>query len=167
MSKSFDSKEINKRFFTLFGEKSRAEIAALLRVSQPSLSEWAKGKKQVPWDKLALIKELSGVTWDWLLEGAERIGANAPRNFVEVPVEGAHGDGITDEKRDMADTNIVEILKDHIETLKRQTGELQHEKAELKADVARLRSELALAREENKRLLTLSAGKATRRAGSA
>lgn len=42
-------------------------MAALLHVSQASLSEWANYKKQVPWDKLALAKELSGKSWDWIL----------------------------------------------------------------------------------------------------
>ena len=164
MPNSFNKEEINKRFFLLLREKSRSEIAALLCVSQASLSEWAKAKKQVPWDKLALVKELSGISWDWLLGGEE---INAARNAADVSVEEAREHGINDEKREMTDTAIVEILKDHVETLKRQTGELQREKEELKAEVARLRAKIDREREENKRLLTLSAGKAIRRVGSA
>lgn len=67
MAKSFNKKKINDRLFSLFSERTRSELAALLNVSQSRLSEWKAGKQQVPWDKLAYAKELSGKSWDWML----------------------------------------------------------------------------------------------------
>ncbi len=36
-------------------------------VGASAVYSWKRGAKQVPWDKLALAKELSGKSWDWIL----------------------------------------------------------------------------------------------------
>lgn len=69
MAKSFDKKEINRRFFSLFNEKSKGEIASLMGVGNSMVTAWVKAESQVPWDKLALAIELSGKSWDWMLTG--------------------------------------------------------------------------------------------------
>lgn len=81
MSKSFNLKKINNNFFTLFGEKTPAEIASLVGVGLSAVYSWKNGSKQVPWDKLALAKELSGKSWDWML------GADVASNQVEKQIE--------------------------------------------------------------------------------
>lgn len=85
MAKAFNKKRINDNFFSLFKEKSRAELSSLLGVSQGNLSEWANGKKQVPWDKLAYAIELSGRTWDWMLARTDDDSAVSPSPQTEKP----------------------------------------------------------------------------------
>lgn len=73
----------------LFSEKTRSEMAGLLNVSQGSLSEWANYKKQVPWDKLALAKSLSGRSWDWML------GADIEEQPDQAESQNAHPEKAT------------------------------------------------------------------------
>ena len=86
MANSFNTKKINENFFTLFGSKSSADIAALVGVGVSAVYSWRKGAKQVPWDKLAMAKALSGKSWDWLLGEVEGDVAVIP---IETPVKTA------------------------------------------------------------------------------
>lgn len=85
MGNPFNTKEINKRFFSLIGEKKRIELAALLGVGQSMISTWVTGKKQVPWDKLAYAKELSGKSWDWMLGATEDAGLDDEISSINQP----------------------------------------------------------------------------------
>lgn len=85
MSKSFNIKRINKNFFTLFGGKSQTEIASLLGVGTSAVNSWARNVKQVPWNKLAYAKELSGKSWDWMLGGDDDDLAGGNRDAKSVP----------------------------------------------------------------------------------
>ncbi len=64
-------KEIGERFFSLYGDYSRDDLAALFGVGPSAISDWRNNRKKVPWDKLVFAVQTKGVTWDWLLEGRE------------------------------------------------------------------------------------------------
>jgi DNA-binding transcriptional regulator YdaS (Cro superfamily) len=102
MSNSFNVNEINKRFFSLFSGKKKMEIAALLGVGSSAISEWSAGKKQVPWDKLAIAKELSGRSWDWLLAGMGEVANPAlSKKKKSDSVDTMNGEDIQAEGDDM------------------------------------------------------------------
>ena len=88
MAKLFDTKKINDNFFALFGAKTPLEIASFVGVGLSAVYSWKRGDKQVPWDKLALAKELSGKSWDWLL-GAEAEISSTQTLVANIPPSNA------------------------------------------------------------------------------
>lgn len=65
----FNCKEINTRFLSFFEGWTQYQIAEHYGISQSTVSEWATGKTQVPWEKLKELVDSQQVSWNWLLEG--------------------------------------------------------------------------------------------------
>ncbi|MCD8352552.1 MAG: helix-turn-helix domain containing protein [Planctomycetaceae bacterium] len=145
MAKSFNRKQINDRFFSLFTKKKKGELAALLGVGSSAISEWSAGRKQVPWDKLAYAVELSGKSWDWILTGEDK-GSASPGNSGEAAVD-ADG-GITDVfsqlqiSLDALDRGLTggkyEVDSEKLEAVLRTIEILQEQLADLRATVKSL-----------------------------
>lgn len=68
-SEDFDWYEINRRFLSLFPNKTQFEIAEELDVSQATVSRWDTVQEPVSWERLGNAVKERGVTWDWLIEG--------------------------------------------------------------------------------------------------
>ena len=62
---------ISKRFFLLFTELSRKEMATIFGVGASAISDWENNKSKIPWKRLEYAVETKGVSWDWLLLGKE------------------------------------------------------------------------------------------------
>ena len=67
----FDHKEITKRFLSLYSGMKQKQIAATLKVTTSTVSNWKKNKKKVGWERLADAVDTFGVRWDWLIDGLE------------------------------------------------------------------------------------------------
>lgn len=75
----FDNKGIAERYFSLFPHKNQIELAEKFKVTPTTVSEWAKGKKQIPWRRLEAATNDFNVSWDWLLLGKKtQVGQNTP-----------------------------------------------------------------------------------------
>lgn len=155
-------KQYRKKMFPDHGGQGKC-IAAFysldgIKPKDPKRVKWSRWERGVAIPEDAeqyRLADFFGVPLSEL-RGESNFNRNRHVNDVEL----IQRDGITyDEKGDMADTDIVEALKDHIATLKQQNEELRQEKNELKVEVAELR-------EENKHLLTLCTVKDTRQAES-
>lgn len=70
-AKPFDRKGINRRALSVFEGELQEEVASLLCVSQSAVSSWKNCRRQVPWEKLKMIVDTRGVSWNWLIEGEE------------------------------------------------------------------------------------------------
>jgi len=73
-----DRRAISERFFSCYHDKSRRELAELLDVKQPTVTEWATDGK-VPWRKLKYLSDSQAVSWDWLFDGME------PKSSIKLP----------------------------------------------------------------------------------
>lgn len=62
--------EFSRRFFSCYPDLSRGSMARLFKVSQPTVSEWAR-EGNVPWSKLKYLSDSQAVSWDWILEGVK------------------------------------------------------------------------------------------------
>ena len=71
LSRPFDFKAVNARFFSCFPNMKQKEIAKLLKVRQPTASQWQTGLHPVSWNKLRFLVDSQGICWDWLLDGIE------------------------------------------------------------------------------------------------
>ncbi len=69
--KPFDRQGINRRALSVFDGELQEEVARLLGVSQSAVSSWKNCRRQVPWEKLKMIVDAKGVSWNWLIEGEE------------------------------------------------------------------------------------------------
>lgn len=137
------------------------DITEITNPQRVKWNRWEKGKATPEIQMQERLAKFFGVSLSEL-RGEKIIddAINHSQNHDKPSVELTDGGDITyKEKGDMSDTNIVEVLKDHIETLKKENADLRQEKMEMK-------SELMSLREENKQLLTLYSKKDTTQAGS-
>ena len=73
-----DKRAISIRFFSCYHDKSRRELAQLLGVKKPTVTEWATDGR-VPWNKLKYLSDSQAVSWDWLIDGVE------PKSSTKTP----------------------------------------------------------------------------------
>lgn len=69
-----DKQAISKRFFLCYHDKSRRELAKLLGVKKPTVTQWATDGR-VPWRRLNYLSGSQAVSWDWLIDGMEPKGS--------------------------------------------------------------------------------------------
>ena len=69
--RAFDISAVNARFFSCFPDMKQPELSKLLKIRQPTVSQWQSGMKPVSWSKLRFLVDSQGISWDWLLDGLE------------------------------------------------------------------------------------------------
>ena len=80
-----DKKAISARFFHCFHNESHLSIAVKLGVSRQSVDQWKNNDRPIPWEKLKVVVDTLGLSWDWLIEGWE------PRERRHINIERAEG----------------------------------------------------------------------------
>jgi transcriptional regulator with XRE-family HTH domain len=131
-----NNKEIADRFLSLFGDISQKDLAALLRITQPSISDWRSGKKRVPWNRLIDASVKYNVTMDKLLFG-EGSTAISPSDTIRLrePLQNEESEQSKEGKA------IAEGSESLVKYLQGENTRLQGENARFQAEVLRLTDE--------------------------
>ncbi len=85
-----DRDEITRRYLSCFPGLKPTELAGIIGVKHPTVYQWVSSKRGVPWEKLKDLADAEGISWDWLLEGAEPKFRKRRRKAVCTPFD-RHG----------------------------------------------------------------------------